>query len=76
MSPGFRSPPSPPVFELHSLPASPAEIPERFSSSLLPPSFAAGRCAAIFLPGVAATRGQPHPLTRPIPTRLARRAGA
>src|SRR5689334_10081806 len=37
-------------FQLHSLPASPAEIPERFSSSLLPPSFAAGRCAAIFLP--------------------------
>lgn len=77
MSPGYRSPPSPPVLELHSLPASPAEIPERFSSSLLPPSFAAGRCAAIFLPRVAAAaRGRPHPLTRTIPTLQARRADA
>gem|GEM_PF-5182554 len=44
---------------LHSLSASPTEIPERFSSSLLPPSFAAGRCAAIFLPRPAVLRGRP-----------------
>lgn len=68
MSPGFHSPPSPPVFALHSLPASPAEIPERFSSSLLPPSFAAGRCAAIFLPGSAVRHGRPDPrLTGSLP---------
>jgi len=48
-------------FVLHSLSASPTEIPERFSSSLLPPSFAAGRCAAIFLPKPAARRGRLHP---------------
>jgi hypothetical protein len=51
------------VFALHSLPATPAEIPERFSSSLLPPSFAAGRCAAIFLPRTAALCGRFHGLT-------------
>lgn len=44
---------------LHSLSASPTEIPERFSSSLLPPSFAAGRCAATFLPRPAVLRGRP-----------------
>jgi len=40
-----------PVLALHSRPAPQAEIPRRFSSSLLPPSFAAGRCAAVFIPG-------------------------
>ncbi|WP_418318241.1 hypothetical protein [Piscinibacter sakaiensis] len=33
------------VFLLHSLTVRRAEIPQRFSSSSLPPSFAAGRCA-------------------------------
>jgi hypothetical protein len=41
-----------PVFLLHSLAASPSEIPQRFSSSLSP-EFAAGRCAAIFIPALA-----------------------
>ena len=36
-------------FLLRSLPVTLAEIPGRFSSSLLPPSFAPGRCAATFL---------------------------
>ena len=34
-----------PFFLLRSLPVRRAEIPQRFSSSSLPPSFAAGRCA-------------------------------
>lgn len=38
------------VFLLHSLAARLPEIPQRFSSSSLPPEFAAGRCAAIFIP--------------------------
>lgn len=32
-------------FSLHSRPVRRIEIPQRFSSSLLPPSFAVGRCA-------------------------------
>jgi len=36
-------------FLLHGLPALPVEISERFSSSSLPPSFALGRRAAIFM---------------------------
>jgi hypothetical protein len=47
------------TFALHSLPASPAEIPERFSSSLLPPSFAAGRCAASLFQRPAGSSGGP-----------------
>ena len=31
-----------------SLPGSPDETPQRLSSSSLPPSFAAGRCAALY----------------------------
>ncbi len=42
------------VFLLHSLTACLSEIPRRFSSSSLPPEFAAGRCAATFIPAVAA----------------------
>jgi hypothetical protein len=42
-----------PVFLLHSLTACLSEIPQRFSSSSLPPEFAAGRCAAIFIPALA-----------------------
>ncbi len=34
---------------LHSRPVDPAAIPGRFSSSLLPPLFPLGRCAAIFI---------------------------
>lgn len=52
----IRSVQATPVFALHSLPASLAEIPGRFSSSLLPPSFVAGRCAANFLRGAVAKR--------------------
>jgi hypothetical protein len=37
---------------LHSRPASPVGIPGRFSSSLLPPLFPPGRCAAIFIQGL------------------------
>jgi hypothetical protein len=43
------------VFLLHSLTARLSEIPQRFSSSSLPPEFAAGRCAAIFIPALALT---------------------
>ena len=42
------------VFLLHSLTACLSEIPRRFSSSSLPPEFAAGRCAATFIPAIAA----------------------
>ena len=35
---------------LHSRSVDPAGIPGRFSSSLLPPLFPPGRCAAIFIP--------------------------
>ena len=35
-------------FVLHSRSALPTEIPQRFTFSLLPPSFAAGRCATFF----------------------------
>lgn len=38
-------------FQLRSLPARPDAIPERFSSSSLPPSFALGRFAAFFSSG-------------------------
>lgn len=38
------------AFLLHSLAARLPEIPQRFSSSSLPPEFAAGRCAAVFIP--------------------------
>ena len=41
------------VFLLHSLTACLSEIPQRFSSSSLPPEFAAGRCAATFIPAAA-----------------------
>ncbi|XVJ68596.1 MAG: hypothetical protein HEQ39_02315 [Rhizobacter sp.] len=43
-----------PVFLLHSLTACLSEIPQRFSSSSLPPEFAAGRCATTFIPAAAA----------------------
>jgi hypothetical protein len=43
-----------PVFLLHSLTARLSEIPQRFSSSSLPPEFAAGRCATTFIPAAAA----------------------
>ena len=36
-------------FELHSRSATPTEIPHGFSSSLLPPSFPAGRCDNSFI---------------------------
>ena len=36
-----------------------AEIPERFSSSSLPPSFAPGRCTTVFTPRGAARHGTP-----------------
>jgi hypothetical protein len=49
--------PEHPFFTLHSLSASPIEIPERFSSSLLPPSFVSGRCTAVFLPRDASFTG-------------------
>ena len=42
------------VFLLHSLTACLSEIPQRFSSSSLPPEFAAGRCATTFIPAAAA----------------------
>ena len=42
------------VFLLHSLTACLSEILRRFSSSSLPPEFAAGRCAATFIPAIAA----------------------
>lgn len=48
---GIAGPRNPIVFLLHSLSIRSTEIPERFSSSLLPPYFAAGRCAAIFNSG-------------------------
>jgi hypothetical protein len=38
---------------LCSLSDEPTEIPERFSSSSLPPSFARGRCTATFFHGAA-----------------------
>ena len=41
-------------FLLHSLTACLSEIPQRFSSSSLPPEFAAGRCATTFIPAAAA----------------------
>lgn len=41
------------AFLLHSLVACLPEIPQRFSSSSLPPEFAAGRCAATFIPALA-----------------------
>jgi hypothetical protein len=41
-------------FLLHSQSVSPIEIPERFSPSLLPPSFPSGRCAVIFIRGKSA----------------------
>jgi hypothetical protein len=41
------------VFLLHGLTACLSEIPRRFFSSL-PPEFASGRCAAIFIPAPAA----------------------
>lgn len=44
---------------LRSLPAGLAAIPERFSSSSLPPSFAPGRRAAIFSPRGTVRRGTP-----------------
>jgi len=40
-------------FRLRSLPVPPVAIPERLSSSLLPPSFAPGRFAVFFLPAGA-----------------------
>jgi hypothetical protein len=40
-------------FLLHSLAGSLSEIPQRFFSSSLPPEFAAGRCAATFIPAPA-----------------------
>jgi hypothetical protein len=42
---------------LRSLPVPLAAIPERFSSSSLPPSFAQGRRAAFFTPQGTANRG-------------------
>ncbi len=38
-----------PFFLLYSLTVRRAEIPQHFSSSSLPPSFAAGRCATAFI---------------------------
>jgi hypothetical protein len=42
---------------LRSLPVHLAAIPERFSSSSLPPSFASGHRAAVFTPQGTADRG-------------------
>ena len=44
-------------FSSRSRPATPAEIPEGFSSSLLPPSFLRGRSATFLLPSRAASGG-------------------
>jgi hypothetical protein len=52
---------------LRSLPGSLAEIPERFSSSSLPPSFAQGRCVAFLLPQALPPRSAfllPEPAAR------------
>jgi len=45
-----------PNFLLRSPPVRPAEIPKRFSSSLLPPSFVSGRCTAVFIQGFGVKR--------------------
>jgi len=45
---------------LHSRSVSPAGIPGRFSSSLLPPLFPLGRCAAIFIQRGVAHGGIPR----------------
>jgi hypothetical protein len=49
---------------LRSLPVHLAAIPERFSSSSLPPSFAPGRRAAVFTPRGTAAGGAPFFLSR------------
>lgn len=57
---------SPIVFLLHSLSIRSTEIPERFSSSLLPPYFAAGRCAAIFNSGGTGESAGPPRVSPPM----------
>jgi hypothetical protein len=53
--------PAAPLILSRGLTETPSAIPERFSSSSLPPSFARGRRATAFLPRRTAARGTPAP---------------